>query len=72
MVTGTEVEIDIDTDFTLTSANYTPDLVSMMKIASPEDFGAIQTRNSGPKTKIQTFAQLTPAMAKAIQQTDMT
>ena len=26
----------------------------------------------GPKTKLQTFALLTPAMAKAIQQTDMT
>lgn len=72
MVTGTSVEIYINTVFTLTSAKYTPDLVKMMKIESTEDFGAIKAKDSGPKTKLQTFALLTSAMAKAVQQTDMT
>ena len=41
MVTGTGVKIDTNKLFTLTSATYTPNLMSMMKIEYPEDFVAI-------------------------------
>ena len=71
MTTGTGVEIDIDTVFTLTPTKYTPDLVKMMKIESAEDFRAIKAKTTGPKKKLPTFALLTPEMATAIQQTDM-
>ena len=69
---GAGVELQPDSLFSVTSEQYIPSLIDMMKVKSAEEFQDLKAPTSGTKKKIHCFAVLTPALAEAIQSTDMT
>ena len=69
--TGTGVELDPETLFTSTAMKTKPDLVSLTKISSKTEFEDLKADGRATKRKFQSYAVLTPALAKAIQETDM-
>jgi len=69
--TGTGVELDPETLFTSTALKATPDLVSLMKISSKAEFENLKADGRATKRNFQSYAVLTPSLAKAVQETDM-
>ena len=72
MKTGTGVEIDTESLFQSTALKHKPDLLDLMKVASPAELTALKANNQAAKKKLKCFAVLTPSLAQAIQHTDMT
>ena len=72
MKTGTGVEIDAESLFHSTALKTKPDLLDLMKVASPAEFTALKANKHAAKKTFQCFAVLTPSLAQAIQHTDMT
>ena len=58
--------------FVQTAAKTVPAILDMMKVTSETDFEAFRVVSSATKKKINCFAVITPALAEAIQATNMT
>ena len=72
MQNGIGMEIDVTSFFKSTKACYRPDLLTMMKVQDEADFINLQANTTGRKRKIKCHAILTPSLASALQETDMT
>ena len=64
--TGTGVEIDAESLFHSTALKTKPDLLELMKVASPAEFTALKANNHVVKKKVQFFAILTPSLPQVI------
>ena len=68
----TGMEVDPKSLFQQTEAVYKPTLLMMMKASTVENFEAVISDETRANKKIPCYALLTPALAQAIQATDMT
>ena len=72
MKTGTGVEMDAKTHFQSTAAKKKPNLLDLMKVSSPTEFGGLIANICTAKKQLQCLVDLTPSLAPVIQHTDMT
>ena len=68
---GTGVEVDPDSLFKSMTAAHIPDLIDLMQADDKTKFEAVAANTNKPKKKIRCYALLTPMLAQAIHDSDM-
>ena len=71
MKVGTGVELEPESLFRLTVVAYFPDLMDLMKADDKEKFEAVSANAENPKKKVRCFALLTPFLAQAVHDSEM-
>ena len=72
MNNGTVMQVVPKTLFQVTRAVHKPDLLTLMKIKTEDEFKASTAEGSRRKSKVKCSAPLTPELAEVVRRTDMT